>query len=111
MKLAIAALLLTLAAPAAMACDLMGIRGQVSDNGQTITSRQPIALKEQARQYGGYWEAANVIEQNRQSVLQQPGLSAAVRQQVDSDLSANVQQLRCWAQVCSKDNGNSTCQL
>ena len=111
MKLAMLTFLLVSLVPAAKACDYLGIKGQLSDDGQSIVSRQPIALKEQAKQYGGYTEAANVIEQNRLSVLQNEQISATIRRQVDNDLTANVKQLRCWAAVCSKGSADPACRL
>ncbi len=98
-------------ASTATACDLMGIKGHISDDGQSITSRQPIALKEQARLYGGYAGAADYVEKNRQSVMNNDKFSPDVKRQVDRDLRANVAQLQCWAAVCSRDSTNSSCAL
>lgn len=95
----------------ATACDLMGIKGHITDDGQSIDSRQPVALKEQAGQYGSYAAAADYIEKNRQSILSNDKFSPDVKRQVDGDLRANVEQLLCWAAVCARDSANSACTL
>lgn len=99
------------AAAAAAACDYLGTKGQLSDDGQSIVSRQPIALKEQAKQYGGYMEAASFIDQNRLSLLQNEHISGTVKRQIDSDLTENAKQLRCWSAVCSQGSADPACHL
>jgi hypothetical protein len=111
MKYAVLACFLVSAVSTAAACDLMGVKGHISDDGQSITSRQPIALKAQAKLYGGYQQAADYIEKNRQSVMYNDKFSQAVKQQVDNDLSLNVQQLKCWAEACSKNSTDPACAL
>ncbi|HEY0198488.1 MAG TPA: hypothetical protein VGC19_08120 [Rhodanobacter sp.] len=111
MKSLLTATLLLAAIQTAGACESFGIKGQLSPDNQSIVSRQPIALKEQARQYGGYSEAASVIEENRQQMLRNGQIPATVRHQIDLDLTGNVIQLRCWAKKCSTDNGDHTCSL
>lgn len=106
----LAAFLISLAGSAG-ACDYFGTKGRLSDDGQRITSRQPIALKEQAALYGGYTEAASIIEKNRQDVLRNEHYSETVKRQVDQDLAANVKQLKCWAQVCSSASNDPVCHL
>ena len=111
MKYVVLAWFLASLASTATACDLLGVKGQISDDGQSITRRQPIALKEQAKQYGGYEAAANFIEQNRQAVMSSEKFSPSVKNQVNSDLTANVAQLKCWAKVCSKNSADPICIL
>ncbi|WP_175947701.1 hypothetical protein [Burkholderia pyrrocinia] len=95
----------------AMACDLMGIKGAISNDGQVITARQSILLKDQARTYGGYERAAAYMEQNRTEVLKNTGYSQAVKDQVSSDMLKNAQDLKCWALLCKKGSGDPGCQF
>jgi hypothetical protein len=105
-----ACILITLTS-SAMACDLTGVKGTISNDGQSITSRQSILLKDQARTYGGYEQAAAYMEQNREQVLTNAGYSQAVKDQVNSDMTKNVQDLKCWASVCTKHGSNPECQF
>jgi hypothetical protein len=111
MKHALLACLLASGISSATACDLMGVEGHLSSDGQSITARQPIALKQQARRYGGYEEAAEYLERNRDSVLQDSLVADAVKQQVSIDLTENVKQLRCWVKVCMKNSADPVCKL
>lgn len=111
MKYAVLACLLASAVSTATACDLTGTKGQISDDGQSIKSRQSIALKEQAKLYGGYQQAAKYIEKNRETIMYSDKFSQAVKQQVDDDLSLNAIQLRCWAAVCSQNSTDPACSL
>lgn len=52
-----------------MTCELTGIKGAISNDGQAVTVRRSILLKNQARTYGGDERAAAYIEQNRADVL------------------------------------------
>ncbi|KVR54994.1 hypothetical protein WK18_28860 [Burkholderia ubonensis] len=94
-----------------MACDLTGIKGAIRNDGQAITARQSILLKDQARTYGGYERAAAYMEQNRMEVLQNAGYSQAVKDQVSSDMQKNAQDLKCWALLCENDGYDSGCQF
>jgi hypothetical protein len=94
-----------------MACETTGIKGQISEDGQSIASRQTIPLKEQARAYGGYERAADYMAQNRVAVLQSGQYSRAVKDRVSSDMLTNEQSLRCWAAVCKEDNTDPGCQF
>lgn len=111
MKYAALAWLLIGYASTTTACDLMGVKGQISADGQSIIGRQLVALKEQANLYGGYQGAANYVEQNRQSAMRSDKLSLAVKSQVNKDLRANVEQLKCWASACSNDSTNLACRF
>jgi len=111
MKRTYAALLLALIAPAAMACDLFGTKGQIGDDGQHIVERVAIPLHEQAQRYGGYQQAADFIEQNRKEILNSGSYSNEVKHQVDLDLARNAAQLRCWAAECSNDRGAAACRM
>lgn len=98
-------------ATSVMACELTGIKGSISDDGRTITSRQMILLKDQARSYGGYERAAGYMEQNRLNVMQNAAFSQAVKDQVNSDMLKNTQDLKCWAEVCKKNSNDPACQF
>lgn len=111
MKIILTACMLFTLVPPAMACDLMGVKGAISNDGLTITARQPILLKDQARTYGGYERAAAYMEQNRLEVLQNTAYSRAVKDQVSSDMLKNAQDLKCWALVCKKDSSDPGCQF
>lgn len=111
MKIILAACTMFTLASSAMACDLTGVKGAISKDGQAITARQSILLKDQARTYGGYERAAAYMEQNRLEVLQNAAYSQAVKDQVSSDMLKNAQDLKCWAVVCKKDSSNPGCQF
>ncbi|HVE08780.1 MAG TPA: hypothetical protein VNE00_16115 [Paraburkholderia sp.] len=111
MKRTYAALLLALIAPAAMACDLFGTKGQIGDDGQHIVERVAIPLHDQAQRYGGYQQAADFIEQNRKEIISSGSYSSEVKHQVDLDLAKNAEQLRCWAAACSNDRAAAACRM
>jgi hypothetical protein len=106
MKIILTTCALFVLASSAMACDLTGVKGAISNDGQTITARQSILLKDQARTYGGYERAAAYMAQNRLEVLQNASSSQAVKDQV-----SNTQDLKCWALACNKDRSDPGCQL
>ena len=111
MKTVLSACILIGLTSTAIACDLTGIKGSISDDGRTITSRQSIPLKDQARTYGGYERAATYMEQNRLGVLQNSGYSQAVKDQVDRDMLKNVEDLKCWASICKQNGTDPGCQF
>ncbi|KUY86240.1 hypothetical protein WI25_34800 [Burkholderia cepacia] len=111
MKIILTACILFTIVSSATACDLMGIKGTISDDGRAITTRQSILLKDQARTYGGYERAAAYMEQNRLEVLQKAAYSQAVKDRVSNDMLKNAQDLKCWALACKQDSGNSECQF
>jgi hypothetical protein len=111
MKIILTTCTLLALASSAMACDLTGIRGAISDDGQAITARQSILLKDLALTYGGYERAAAYMAQNRLEVLQNATYSQAVKDQVSSDMLKNTQDLKCWAMVCNKDRSDPGCQF
>ncbi|MBN3815668.1 hypothetical protein G3N57_03220 [Paraburkholderia sp. Se-20369] len=111
MKIILTACILFNLTPSAIACDMTGIKGAIGDDGQAITVRQSILLKDQARTYGGYERAAAYMEQNRMAVQQKARYSQAVKDQVSSDMLKNEQDLKCWANVCRKDSRDPGCQF
>ncbi|KWC17016.1 hypothetical protein [Burkholderia ubonensis] len=111
MKTILTACILFSLASTAMACELTGIKGAISNDGQAITVRQSILLKDQARTYGGYERAAAYMEQNRAEVLKNARYSQAVKDQVSSDMLKNEQDLKCWALICKKDSSDPGCQF
>lgn len=111
MKIILTAYTLLTLASSAMACDLTGVKGAISNDGQAITVRQSILLKDQARTYGGYERAAAYMEQNRLEVLQNTAYSQAVRDQVSNDMLKNAQDLKCWVLLCKKDSSDPGCQF
>ncbi|KVG57626.1 hypothetical protein [Burkholderia territorii] len=111
MKITLIASTLFAFTSSAMACDLTGIKGAISNDGQEITARQSILLKDQARTYGSYERAAAYMEQNRVEVLKNATYSQAVKDQVSRDMLKNAQDLKCWALACSKDSSNPGCQF
>ncbi len=94
-----------------MACESYGTQGKISDDGQEIIERTPIPLVEQARRYGSYAQAEESIENNRLAVINSSHISASVKQQIDSDLTRNREQLKCWAQACSNNASSPACLL
>ncbi|WGS45681.1 hypothetical protein LFL97_23465 [Burkholderia sp. JSH-S8] len=111
MKVILTACILFSLTFSAMACDLMGINGAISNDGQAITVRQSILLKDQARTYGGYERAAAYMERNRKEVLKNPGYSQAVKDRVSGDMLKNEQDLKCWASICNKNSNDQECQF
>ncbi|WDD94129.1 hypothetical protein Bsp3421_004240 [Burkholderia sp. FERM BP-3421] len=111
MKIILTTCTLFVLASSAMACDLTGVKGAISNDGQAITARQSILLKDQARTYGGYERAAAYMAQNRLEVLKNASYSQAVKDQVSNDMLKNTQDLKCWALACNKDRSDPGCQL
>ncbi|MBO7774613.1 hypothetical protein J6352_25065 [Burkholderia pseudomallei] len=95
----------------AIACDISGTKGTVSEDGQSVIERTPISVMEQARQYGGYQKAAEQIESNRLAIVNSTRYSASVRRQVSDDLSIDVAALECWAAACVDKPDNPACRF
>jgi len=111
MKITLATWLLFGLASTATACELTGIKGAISDDGNSITDRQVILLKDQARTYGGYQKAADYLEQNRLAVLLSGSFSQDVKDRVDRDMTKNVADLQCWVAACARDSAHPACQF
>ncbi|WP_080300090.1 hypothetical protein [Burkholderia pseudomallei] len=95
----------------AIACDISGTKGTVSEDGQSVIERTPISVMEQAKQYGGYQKAAEQIESNRLAIVNSTRYSASVRRQVSDDLSIDVAALECWAAACVDKPDNPACRF
>ncbi|QCU30636.1 hypothetical protein FE789_21480 [Burkholderia pseudomallei] len=95
----------------AIACDISGTKGTVSEDRQSVVERTPISVMEQARQYGGYQKAAEQIESNRLAIVNSTRYSASVRRQVSDDLSIDVAALECWAAACVDKPDNPACRF
>jgi|GEM_PF-4832114 len=111
-KVFVACLLLGASSVAmALECDVNGVKGTISADGQSIETRTPISLKDQARTYGGYQRAADFLERNRADIATNPHYSRAVKSQVSDDLTKNVSDLKCWAALCQQDSSNAACKF
>ncbi|MBO2950321.1 hypothetical protein J4754_20705 [Burkholderia pseudomallei] len=95
----------------AIACDISGTKGTVSEDRQSVIERTPISVMEQAKQYGGYQKAAEQIESNRLAIVNSTRYSASVRRQVSDDLSIDVAALECWAAACVDKPDNPACRF
>jgi hypothetical protein len=98
-------------APTAFACGQLGVSDQISRDGQSITSRKLIALRQQAIRHGGYDQAIEDMQQIRDDLMRRDGLSPRVRHRLQTDLEKNIGLLRCWSATCTDRADEPDCQF